>query len=316
MHNPQNQKSSPVQTLRKIIVNIRDPVTIASIRAMSPRSLKSHIDHAIEQSNNEPIEKIKVVSSNQLKSGDLSIKTATTTDMIALRQFAEDWEQRIGNGATVRIPTYGVLVHGVRTSSMDMDNFEPIRDGILQDNKPFIPNAEIKYIGWLTRSSSTKSASSVVVEFSRPEDANKVIDEGLVWQGEVFQCELYDRQCSVRQCFQRHKYGHIGTQCKATITCGYCAQEHATRDCPTKSGWMAYGKGYRQKMGGQPSTRWSDDGEAVFHMGEHISIEDFTRTLRNEVMETQRLLDKLFGEVWQTVSQKIDMGRIAERKAP
>ncbi|KAJ0133289.1 Beta-xylosidase [Fusarium oxysporum f. sp. albedinis] len=23
-------------------------------------------------------------------------------------QFAEDWEQRIGNGATVRIPTYGV----------------------------------------------------------------------------------------------------------------------------------------------------------------------------------------------------------------
>ncbi|KAI8395899.1 hypothetical protein FOFC_21429 [Fusarium oxysporum] len=235
MHNPQNQKASPVQTLREIIINIRDPVTIANIRMMSPRSLKSHVDLAIEQSSNEHIENIKVVSSNQLKSGDLSIKTATTADMVALRQFAEDWEQRIGNGATVRIPTYGVLVHGVRTSSMNMDNFELIRDGILQDNKPFIPNAEIKYIGWLTRSSSTKSASSVVVEFTRPEDANKVIDEGLIWQGEVFQCELYDRQCRVRQCFQCHKYGHIGTQCKATITCGYCAQDHATRDCPTKS---------------------------------------------------------------------------------
>jgi hypothetical protein len=60
-------------------------------------------------------------------------------------------------------------------------------------------------------------------------------------------------------------------------------------------GWMAYRKGYRQKMGGQPSIRWSDDGEALFHMGEHISIEDFTRTLRDEVMEAQRLLDKLFG---------------------
>ncbi|KAK2922996.1 hypothetical protein FoTM2_017264 [Fusarium oxysporum f. sp. vasinfectum] len=235
MHNPQNQKASPVQTLREIIINIRDPVTIANIRMMSPRSLKSHVDLAIEQSSNEHIENIKVVSSNQLKSGDLSIKTATTADMVALRQFAEDWEQRIGNGATVRIPTYGVLVHGVRTSSMNMDNFELLRDGILQDNKPFIPNAEIKYIGWLTRSSSTKSASSVVVEFTRPEDANKVIDEGLIWQGEVFQCELYDRQCRVRQCFQCHKYGHIGTQCKATITCGYCAQDHATRDCPTKS---------------------------------------------------------------------------------
>ncbi|EXL90128.1 hypothetical protein FOIG_16598 [Fusarium odoratissimum NRRL 54006] len=192
MHNPQNQKASPVQTLREIIINIRDPVTIANIRMMSPRSLKSHIDLAIEQSSNEHIENIKVVSSNQLKSGDLSIKTATTADMVALRQ-------------------------------------------ILQDNKPFIPNAEIKYIGWLMRSSSTKSASSVVVKFTRPEDANKVIDEGLIWQGEVFQCELYDRQCRVRQCFQCHKYGHIGTQCKATITCGYCAQDHATRDCPTKS---------------------------------------------------------------------------------
>ncbi|KAH7465056.1 hypothetical protein FOFC_03292 [Fusarium oxysporum] len=113
MHNPQNQKASPVQTLREIIINIRDPVTIANIRMMSPRSLKLHVDLAIEQSSNEHIENIKVVSSNQLNSGDLSIKTATTVDMVALRQFAEDWEQRIGNGATVRIPTYGVLVHGV-----------------------------------------------------------------------------------------------------------------------------------------------------------------------------------------------------------
>ncbi|KAH7195065.1 hypothetical protein BKA60DRAFT_501037, partial [Fusarium oxysporum] len=121
MHNPQNQKASPVQTLREIIINIRDPVTIANIIMMSPRSLKSHVDLAIEQSSNEHIENIKVVSSNQLRSGDLSIKTATTADMVALRQFAEDWEQRIGNGATVRIPTYSVLVHGVRTSSMNME---------------------------------------------------------------------------------------------------------------------------------------------------------------------------------------------------
>jgi len=82
IHNPQNHRASSVQTLREIIVNIR---------AMSPRGLKAHVDRAIEQSNNEHLAKIKVVSSNQLKSGDLGIKTATTTDMEALRQFAEDW---------------------------------------------------------------------------------------------------------------------------------------------------------------------------------------------------------------------------------
>ncbi|GKT61208.1 hypothetical protein ColTof4_01299 [Colletotrichum tofieldiae] len=99
MHNPRNQRSSQTQTLREIIVNIRDPITIACIRAMNSRSLKAHVDRAIEESSNEHIRKLKAVSANQLKSGDLSIKTATTKDMEALRQFAEDWENRIGNGA-------------------------------------------------------------------------------------------------------------------------------------------------------------------------------------------------------------------------
>ncbi|KDN71154.1 hypothetical protein CSUB01_12466 [Colletotrichum sublineola] len=235
MHNPHNQRASQTQTLREIIVNIRDPITIASIRAMNSRSLKAHVDRAIEESSNEHIRKLKAVSANQLKSGDLSIKTATTKDMETLRQFAEDWETRIGNGAVVRIPTYGVLAHGIRTSSMDMERFNEIRDDLLQDNKAFIPTAEIKYIGWLTRSASKKTASSIVVEFSKAEDANKLIDEGLIWQGQVFQCERYDRYCRLRQCFKCHTYGHIGTQCKATITCGYCAQEHLTRDCPSKN---------------------------------------------------------------------------------
>jgi len=119
---------------------------------------------------------------------------------------------------------------------MDMEQFEAIKTELLQDNRPFIPTAEIKYIGWLTRGAATrKSASSVIIEFTRPEDANKIIDEGLIWQGEVFQCEKYDRQCRLKQCFQCQKYGHIGTLCKATIACGYCAQEHNSRDCPSKS---------------------------------------------------------------------------------
>jgi hypothetical protein len=236
IHNPLNQRKVPsTQVLREIIVNIRNPMTIASLRAMNPRSLKAHVDRAIEQSGNEHIEKIRTVSTNQLKSGDLSIKTGTAADTEALRQFAEDWEHRLGNGASVRIPTYGVLVHGIRTSSMDTDQFEDTRDNILQANKPFIPNAGIKYIGWLSRTSATKSASSVVVEFTRAQDANKIIDEGLIWQGEVFQCELYDRSCRLRQCFSCQAYGHIGTQCKATRRCGYCAQEHGSRECPIKS---------------------------------------------------------------------------------
>ena len=79
IHNPQNLRTSHAQTLREIIVNMRDPITIENIRAMNPRSLKAHVDRAIEQSNNENINKPRAVSANQLKSGDLSIKHARTS---------------------------------------------------------------------------------------------------------------------------------------------------------------------------------------------------------------------------------------------
>ncbi|EMD58204.1 hypothetical protein COCSADRAFT_351393 [Bipolaris sorokiniana ND90Pr] len=90
---------------------------------------------------------------------------------------------------------------------MDMAKFEENRAQILQDNRPFIPQAEIRHIGWLTRDASAKPASTITIEFTRPEDANKIIDEGLIWQGE----------------------------CKATTAYGYCAQEHDTRECPSRS---------------------------------------------------------------------------------
>jgi len=241
IYNAQTQsvKTPPAPAQREIIVNIRNPQTIQSLRAMNPRNLKAHVDRAIAQSENEHIVSLKIMSANQLKSGDLSIRTATNSEMQLLRQFTEDWTPRIGNGTSVRNPTYGVLVHGIRTSTMDTDKFEETRDAILQDNKPFIPTADIKYIGWLTRKAPTKAMSSIIIEFTKPEDANKIIDEGLVWQGEMCQSERYERQCRLKQCFQCQKYGHIGTQCKTTETCGYCAQGHRSGDCPSKTGQAA-----------------------------------------------------------------------------
>jgi hypothetical protein len=103
----------------------------------------------------------------------------------AIKQFADNWIHRIGHRATVRIPTYGVLAHSIRTSTRDMDRFEETRDHILLDYRPCIPQAEISYTGWLTRNGNPKAASSVNIESTKPEDVNKIIDEGLIWQGEI-----------------------------------------------------------------------------------------------------------------------------------
>jgi len=86
VHNTQSLKTSTAQILRKVIVNIRDPVTIQSLRAMNPRNLKAHVERAI--------------------------KTVTNSDMVALRQFADDWSvggrlprQQTQNGRTESLPS-------------------------------------------------------------------------------------------------------------------------------------------------------------------------------------------------------------------
>ena len=61
-----------------------------------------------------------------------------------------------------------------------MEKFDEIKAELLHDNRLFIPNVDIKYIRWLFRAALTKSASTIIVEFTTLEDANKVIDEGLI----------------------------------------------------------------------------------------------------------------------------------------
>jgi hypothetical protein len=95
---------------------------------------KLHVQRAIEQSGHKNIASVKIVSSNQLKSRDLSTKTASINEVEALRQFADDWTHRIGSGTTVQVPIFGVLAHGIRTSTMDMSKLDEIRAQILQDN--------------------------------------------------------------------------------------------------------------------------------------------------------------------------------------
>ncbi|KAF1923274.1 uncharacterized protein M421DRAFT_104512 [Didymella exigua CBS 183.55] len=196
-YNAQSVKQPSAQTQREVIMNIRDPLTVQSLRAMNPSNLKLHVQRAIKQSGNENI------------ASTASIKTASSSEVEALRQFADNWAHRIGSGTTVQIPTFGVLAHGIRTSTMDMSKLNKIRAQILQDNRPFIPRAKIRHISWLTRDASAKTASTITIEFTKPEDANKIIDEGLIWHG---------------------------TQCKAATACGHCAQEHDTRDCPSRAG--------------------------------------------------------------------------------
>ncbi|KIV98473.1 uncharacterized protein PV09_09718 [Verruconis gallopava] len=90
-HSTQNAHNAPSPVQREIIMNIRNAQTIQHLRAMNPRIMKAHVDTAIAQSENEHVAKITTISANQLKSGDLSIRTATNSEMQTLHEFTDDW---------------------------------------------------------------------------------------------------------------------------------------------------------------------------------------------------------------------------------
>jgi hypothetical protein len=89
-HNTQSYRAPTLQTQREVTVNIRDLLTVQALQAMNPCNLKAHIKRAIKQSSNKNIIGIKIISSNQLKSSDLSVKAATSTKVKALQQFVDN----------------------------------------------------------------------------------------------------------------------------------------------------------------------------------------------------------------------------------
>ncbi|EKG09412.1 Zinc finger CCHC-type protein [Macrophomina phaseolina MS6] len=229
-----NLAPSPTEKCRELVIKLTDRQMISHLRSQTPTHLKEHINRALKSQTDPEVNRIQIVAAKQLRSGDIAAYTRNQQEKDTLQESVHDWVETFGGSARIVTQTYGVIVHGVHTKSIDPSDMENAIKLLQAENKPLLPSAEIRYVGWLTKASTNKRASSLVVEFSRPEDANAAITGGMVWQAEMLSCELYDRTCKVKQCFNCQKYGHIGTQCQAPQACGYCAGQHSSKDCSQK----------------------------------------------------------------------------------
>jgi hypothetical protein len=226
--------TQPSSKEREIIVKLRNQDSASVLRQKTPEDIRKRINDVLQANDAE--NPIHIVAAKQLKSGDIAIHAANITDADKLREDSGHWPQILGSEARILKPTYGVLVHGVRT---DKDNIDPSRqtesiETIQTENSTLHPGAKVAYVGWLTRSGEEKVGSSLVVEFTTKEHADRAIREGLVLNACHHDCELYGRGCKLKQCFKCQRYGHIGPQCNANEICGYCAEPHNTRDCRKK----------------------------------------------------------------------------------
>lgn len=76
--------------------------------------------------------------------------------------------------------------------------------------------------------------------------------------------------------------------------------------------WMAYGKGYREKTGGQAKVTWDQDGLGLRYLGQPIALKDFGQAIQAGLDEATRFLDQLLFEPWATAAKRIDIRRIQD----
>jgi hypothetical protein len=76
---------------------------------------------------------------------------------------------------------------------------------------------------------------------TEPEQANRLIDAGLIWQYKLYNCELFEGDCIITQCFQYYKYRHVGHKYHNLQRCGFCtAPGHTTNECLGKEDRTKY----------------------------------------------------------------------------
>ncbi|KAK8097336.1 hypothetical protein PG999_013280 [Apiospora kogelbergensis] len=184
----------------------------------------------------KPYSGIEVDSAVFLKSGDIQVYTTFVAQAKALIEYADQWVKFVGSKAKVVVPTFGVVIHGLPTSTFSQNQLPEKAQQLKALNAGLIQDSTITYMGWLTKEGATKPISSLVVEFSHPGPANKLILSGCVWSNETHPVERYDKACRIKQCLRCQKYGHITTQCAAARDiCGFCSDPHNTRKYPVRT---------------------------------------------------------------------------------
>ena len=117
------------------------------------------------------------MAARQLKSGDISIYIANFAVANMLKEHSELWVKALGSRVRVPNPTYGVLLHGVRTDKGNVDSSKQAEaiEKIKLENATLHPGIRITYVGWLTKNGAKKTASSLVVELAVKDQANGAI---------------------------------------------------------------------------------------------------------------------------------------------
>jgi hypothetical protein len=124
-----------------VIIKVSNGQIIKQLCKKLPKELCKMANHSKYQVayklQSAPLDKAQVVIAKQLKSGDLSLQLHSAAEAEVMRKYSKSWVGHFGANASVQLPSWGNIIHGVLVRSMDLTNLskkEGIIKQILADN--------------------------------------------------------------------------------------------------------------------------------------------------------------------------------------
>ena len=201
------------------------------------------------KSTKEVAEKVRavipgVVAAKVLPSGDIRVTLENPLQKEKAIRMPGALKQDLG--VKIVREEFPIEVLGVSTSlpvqhGREADNSETIKK-IKQGTERIIPGFDVSRIAWIHGKKSLQTrrdgripqAASLIIYTTKKDFQKMALRKGIVIDYTLYTAKLYDPGLQLSLCYRCNHWGHTQVMCRSRENCGYCAQGHATRDCPNR----------------------------------------------------------------------------------
>jgi hypothetical protein len=182
------------------------------------------------------------VAARRLPSGDVLVAFQSASEKQKWEASSEALLQAFGAGARLRAREYTVLAHGVQVGSVNQADQARAIEAIYTQNPRLKDTVRIVRVGWAKKTLKYgKRIAALHIGIAEPDQANLLIDTGLLLDSELHDCELFDGSCYITQCFKCYQYNHTVKHCRNVGRCGFCGSAgHSSQDCNKKDDHAAF----------------------------------------------------------------------------
>jgi hypothetical protein len=228
-----------------------------------------------------------VVAARRLPSGDVMV---TFEDQQKRDLWAKSPEivRAFGDTARVKAREYTVIAHGIRVAAVDPAKKEDAIAGIIAQNPGLLGQVEIVRLAWARKTIKLgKRIAPLHIGVATPEQANTLIEQGLLLDSELHDCEVFWGDCQLVQCFHCQSYKHTAKHCRNAVRCGFCAAiGHASKDCANQGNPEMYRCAVCK--GGKKHTSWARECPVRREQVAEAQKAYLTRPARFQVRTVQR----------------------------